>query len=173
MSPELIPPAVPIGMIDFEAEITSAWVAVVTAQVAPLSVTTVEERHPQGEENAIRQFRRDELPAVWCSSAPNGTSLEACGVLGLHYTIRWGVLTENGDAKEARREHERIRQNIVALFASYQFQGNSDFLSSGNPVSFNYEQTIGTPTQQNKSPYRVTSENEMRLMVLYPSTPTE
>jgi hypothetical protein len=162
-------------MIDFEGEICDGWVATVTAQLAPLSIATVEEWHPQSDESPIRQYKRDELPAIWVSAAPDGITLEACGVLGMHYTIKWGVLTENGDPQAARQEHERIRQNVAALFGSYQFQCNTSFLTSGYPVSFEYEQSLGDAKQdgtgEKKSPFRTTSENEMRLIVLYDSPP--
>lgn len=162
-------------MIDFEGEIVAGWRAAVTAQLAPLAIATVEEWTPQADESPVRQYKRGELPAIWVSAAPDGVTLEACGVTGLHYTVKWGVLTENADPQTARQQHEQIRQNVAALFASYQFQCNTSFLTSGYPVSFEYEQSLGDARQDGtgdkKSPFRTTSENEMRLVVLYDSPP--
>lgn len=169
----LTPPAIPIGMIDFEGEIVAGWCAAVTAQLAPLSIATVEEAHPQGDDEKVRQYKRGELPAIWVSVEADGVKLEACGMLGMVYSVRWGVLTEDADPKAAHTQHELIRQNVVALFASYQYQSNVTFLASGYPVSFDYDQTLGKATQADKSPFRTTSENEMRVTVFYPSPPME
>jgi len=48
-----------------------------------------------------------------------------------------------------------------------------DITDGGEPVIFDFKQETGKPVQHESSPYRVTSENEMRCTVLYQSTPTE
>jgi hypothetical protein len=79
------------------------------------------------------------------------------------------VVTKNADPQHAKAEHESIRQNIMALFGSFQYQSTATFLDSGYSVSFSRDIDLGDSEQGDVSPFFVHSTNKMRLTVFYPS----
>ena len=158
------------GGLNTEGEITAAVVSLLTSQLVPLAVQTVEEWHPQIEDTP-RQYKKASLPAVWVWAAPAGIGRTLCQMIDLDYVVHIGVAVEDGNTQEGRGLHERIRENIGGVLELAYFKGSTSLLTSGHQVFFS-DWSSGDMKRgfDDKNPWMLWSDNTIRCRVVVPDT---
>jgi len=165
MTPKLLPIPKPLGGLYLQEEITAAWVSTVSAQLTPLAIATVEEWYPQTSGRAVRDYMQDELPALWVYVLPDTTDELAAALIEVRYSIHWGIAVADGNIRTAVRVLERIREEVIVLFSSWDMQGTTDFLTeSGTSCRFGGF-TSARPNLESENPYFIWTDDRMSIWV--------
>lgn len=154
------------------SQLETQWVYDVTTLVTGVGISTVERWMPQAD-RPVRNYTKDELPAVWCHASVTDASAHSCGYIQADYDIEWGVIVEDGNAQEALLKLNDIRDEIVKLFRSGDYQGSTAFMGAlDGQVHFdNFD--MGDVEPLGKTPSRIWALNKMTARVTLPDPSME